>query len=157
MLIKLNFSNIYKNMTCSFCNDDEKKSRIFLENDFFYAMLGIQPIVIWHTLIIPKRCIKKIDELNNSEKIELFDFIDKVKNILQKTFSNDWFNYSWNEWSSAWQTVNHLHIHILPRKKWDNWIYEYEPRKFLYRPWSREKSPLKELIEINKIIKKNIS
>lgn len=45
----------------------------------------------------------------------------------------------------AGQTVPHFHLHIVPRKQGDAGILEYEPRKFLYRPGSREEGPEAEL------------
>jgi diadenosine tetraphosphate (Ap4A) HIT family hydrolase len=74
--------------------------------------------------------------------------IIRIKNALKKSFDADGFNVAWNEGVSAGQTVDHLHIHIVPRKAGDAGIYEYEPRKFLYRPGSRIKSPKRELREI---------
>jgi diadenosine tetraphosphate (Ap4A) HIT family hydrolase len=41
------------------------------------------------------------------------------KNILQKKYNPDSFNIGINNWPEAWQTIPHLHIHIIPRYKWD--------------------------------------
>jgi hypothetical protein len=45
---------------------------------------------------------------------------------------------------------------MLPRKEGDTGITEYDPRKFLYRPGSRETSPDKELISVSERIKKEL-
>ncbi len=41
-----------------------------------------------------------------------------------------------------------LHIHVVPRTPGDEGIAEYEPRRFLYRPGSREDLPEAELAAI---------
>ena len=61
-----------------------------------------------------------------------------------------------NEGISAGQDVPHVHLHMVPRKKGDAGIYEYEPRKFLYRPGSREKTPEDELKKIVEQIQKSL-
>ena len=73
-----------------------------------------------------------------------------------KVFNAEGFNYAWNEGVLSGQTVNHLHLHILPRIKNDTGITKYEPRKFLYRPGIRPTSPEQELIEIASLIKNNL-
>src|SRR3989344_972206 len=61
-----------------------------------------------------------------------------------------------NDEKKAGQSVPHFHLHIIPRKEGDAGIYEYEPRKFLYRPGERKESPEAELQEVSELIKKNI-
>jgi diadenosine tetraphosphate (Ap4A) HIT family hydrolase len=56
----------------------------------------------------------------------------------------------------AGQSVPHFHLHIVPRKQGDEGITEYEPRKFLYRPGSRETTPEEELRAVAEQIKKAI-
>jgi len=73
-----------------------------------------------------------------------------------KAFAAEGFNYAWNEELVAGQTVPHLHLHMLPRKKGDSGIVDYEPRKFLYRPGERSDSPDQELIKVTELIKKNL-
>jgi diadenosine tetraphosphate (Ap4A) HIT family hydrolase len=67
------------------------------------------------------------------------------------------FHQAWNEGKVAGQSVPHFHLHVVPRKQGDEGITEYEPRKFLYRPGSREETPSQELESIAKQIKEKIS
>jgi diadenosine tetraphosphate (Ap4A) HIT family hydrolase len=75
---------------------------------------------------------------------------------LARSFGAEGFNFAWNDGKLAGQSVPHFHLHVLPRKTGDQGIYEYEPRKFLYRPGERDASPETELIEVASIIRKNI-
>lgn len=143
-------------MNCSFCEDKDTEERVIIENEFAKAFLGHQPIVPGHTLIIPKRCVPKFEDLTNDERNAIFDLMNKIKIGLTKTFGSEGFNHSWNENLIAGQTVPHFHLHIVPRKKDDKGIYEYEPRKFLYRPGSRANSSQEELFEVAQMIRNNL-
>ena len=87
----------------------------------------------------------------------LSDVVIRLKNGLRKTFQAEGFNIAWNEGKMAGQAIDHLHIHVVPRKTGDAGIYEYEPRKFLYRPGSRNESPRQELQEVAELIKKSLA
>ena len=114
------------------------------------------PIVPGHILICPVRHVVKIDFLSDEELYVIRNCIVRLKNSLKKAFDAEGFNIAWNEGPAVGQAVEHLHIHIVPRKAGDAGIYGYDPRKFLYRPGSREKSPEQELQKVAKLIKENI-
>ena len=130
-------------MYCAFCENKENGERIFIDNELANAFLTTQPIVPGHTLVVPKRCVSKFEDLTIGERNAVFELMNKVKIALKKTFNCEGFNHAWNEDSVAGQAVPHFHLHIVPRKKGDKGICEYEPRKFIYRPGSRENSPQK--------------
>jgi len=143
-------------MSCAFCKNLNIKNRTIVENDLAKAFVGMQPIVPGHTLVIPKRCVAKFNELTSEEIKAIFDIMDKVKTALQKTFKCEGFNHAWNENLISGQTVPHFHLHIVPRRQGDEGIYEYEPRKFLYRSGSRANSEQEELSEVAELIKSNL-
>lgn len=132
----------------------EIKNRLIFENDLVFAFPSNMPIVPGHILICPKRIVATINKLTIQELLAIFDLQNKLKNALRKTFDPQGYNYAWNKGVLAGQTVNHLHLHILPRKEGVAGVTQYEPRKFLYRNGERSISPEKELIEIAKLIKR---
>ena len=144
-------------MNCPFCEIEKEKSRIIFRDDVVMAFPTIIPITPGHTLICPTRHVSKIDELLDTELIEIKKIILRLKKSLEKSFNVEGFNIAWNEGEMAGQAVEHLHIHIVPRKIGDKGIYGYDPRKFLYRPGSREESPIKELEEVANIVRKNLN
>src|SRR3989344_3111369 len=139
-------------MKCAFCESPEIKKRTIVENDLVFAFPTNIPVVPGHLLICPKRHAAIVEELEAEELLAMVDIKNKLKKALIAVFNAEGFNYAWNEGEVAGQSVPHLHLHILPRKKGDSGIYEYEPRKFLYRPGSREKTPQDELLAISKLI-----
>ena len=139
---------------CPYCEIPEIRNREIIRNKFAWAFPTNIPIVPGHILVAPIRCVATFEELTQEEIVAIFDLREKLKKALVKVFKAEGFNYAWNEGKLAGQSVPHFHLHILPRKEGDTGITEYEPRKFLYRPGSREESPESELKAVSELIKK---
>ena len=152
---KLHSSILNKN-SCVFCTNKDIQKRKITENSLAWVFPTNIPIVPGHLLVCPKRCVATFEELSKKEKDSLFELLETTKKVLKKTFGAEGFNIAWNEGSLFGQSVPHLHIHVLPRKNGDTGIIKYDPRKFLYRPGSREETPEKELNVVVKLIKKNL-
>lgn len=105
---------------CLFCDrNNPEEHTIIDENDLFYARWDNFPVSDGHAEIVPKRHIKSLFELTNNELIQLFDLLKKIKDIIQNEHNPDAFNIGVNEGEEAGRTVNHLHVHIIPRYKGD--------------------------------------
>ncbi len=141
---------------CVYCTKTEVKNRKITENNLAFVFPTNIPIVSGHVLIVPKRCIARYSDLTQKEKEAIEELRIKIIKALEKTFNAQGFNYAWNENEVAGQGVPHFHLHVVPRKKGDRGITEYEPRKFLYRPGSRKTTPEKELQEVCNMIKKYV-
>lgn len=133
---------------CVYCTNPEVKARTIIKNALAFAFPTYIPITPGHILICPIRCVKTASELSTDELLAIFDLRKKLSVALTKAFDTDGYNYAWNEGESAGQDVPHFHLHMVPRKEGDTGIYGHEPRKFLYRPGSREKTPEDELRKI---------
>lgn len=144
------------NSTCPFCDEMSLQNRLIKENELAKAFLTNIPIVPGHTLIIPKRHVMKFSELSQDESKSIFELMNDICHALRAAFDTIGFNFAWNEGKAAGQSVPHFHLHIVPRKDNDEGIYEYDPRKYLYRPGSRAKSMEPELIEVSTLIKSNL-
>ncbi len=127
-----------KSKECEFCRLKDVQKRKIASNDLSWAFLTKTPITVGHSLVVPNRCVSKIADLKKEEWLSLLELVLKVQKNLEKILKIKDFNIAWNEGFNAGQTIPHLHIHIVPRKKGDSGIYNYEPRKFLYRPGKRE-------------------
>ena len=64
-------------------------------------------------VVSPKRCIEKFEELDNSEKIEIFEIVDKTISILRKQNVCERFNVIFEE-----KENHHFHVWIMPRHEW---------------------------------------
>jgi diadenosine tetraphosphate (Ap4A) HIT family hydrolase len=97
-----------------------------------------------------------LEELTSEEREAIFELAKILKTALKKVFGATGFNQAWNEGIDAGQSVPHFHLHLVPRKEGDTGITGYDPRKFLYRPGSREKTPDSELSAVVEFIKKSL-
>lgn len=142
---------------CAFCDNITDEDRSIIKNDLAWAFPTNIPIVPGHILVCPVRCVEKFEDLTKDEKEAIFDLAEKIKNSMEKTFGAEGFNQAWNENEVGDQAVPHFHLHILPRKEGDTGIYEYDPRKFLYRTsGDRKESPTEELVDVANLIRDNL-
>lgn len=141
---------------CVYCTLPEIKERTIVENQLARAFPTNIPITPGHVLVIPKRHVAKYDDLTTEEKLAIEELRIKLVVALKQLFQAEGFHFAWNENKVAGQSIPHFHLHIVPRKSGDEGITEYEPRKFLYRPGSRETSPESELQAIAEQIKQAI-
>ncbi len=140
-------------MPISFNDLEDIKNRIIIENDLAYAFPTNMPIVPGHILIVPKRQVEAIEKMTEDEIMAVLDLAEELKPALMELFGVTGFNHAWNEGKDAGQSIPHFHLHLIPRKPKDTGIHQYDPRKFLYRPGSREISPEKELHEVAELIR----
>lgn len=141
---------------CIFCNLAGLNDRLVYKDETVVSFPTNIPITPGHILICPVRHISRIDDISKEELLSIHELIKKTKQSIKKSLGAEGFNIAWNEGETAGQSINHLHIHIVPRKEGDSGVYGYEPRSFLYRPGSRDVSPDEELISIAKILKENL-
>ncbi len=102
-------------LKCWFCHLAREDKDFLLEDDDFLAKLDAAPATKGHAIIIPKKHITSIFELENDLFENLFNFIKQVKNIIEEKFHPDGYNIGINECQAAGQSINHLHIHLIPR------------------------------------------
>jgi diadenosine tetraphosphate (Ap4A) HIT family hydrolase len=109
-----------QNEYCLFCDkDNEEKHRLILENDLFYSRWDNFPVSNGHAEIVPKKHIVSFFELSDEEILQMHDLITKTKKIIFEKFNPDGYNVGLNEGHAAGRTINHLHIHIIPRYEGD--------------------------------------
>ena len=142
---------------CPFCEDAAVREREIIRTKFSWAAPTNIPIVPMHTLVLPQRHVSSIDALSQEEHEDIWTLISKLKAVFREKFGAEGFNIAINEGEHAGQNVAHLHVHLLPRREGDTGITEYEPRKFLYRPGSRESTPEEELRAVAEEIRASLN
>ncbi len=138
---------------CPFCTLPEIQQRKVAENDLAWAFPTNIPITPGHMLIAPKRCVARYEDMTPGEKAAVEELRVKIIGALKTLFKAEGFNIAWNDGKIAGQSVPHYHLHVVPRTPGDAGIYEFEPRKFLYRPGEREASPEDELREVAELVR----
>jgi diadenosine tetraphosphate (Ap4A) HIT family hydrolase len=134
---------------CVFCEPDELASASTIEKyEKFTLRLDPNPVSFGHILVIPNRHVEKFDELDEDELLNLGEAVTKSKklaeeksrikekysdisevkdlnsnrmidSIIREKEDPEGFNIGLNEGKAAGQTIDHLHIHVIPRYEGD--------------------------------------
>ena len=106
---------------CVFCAiaAHEIPSKVVYEDDRFIAFLDLTQTTIGHTLVVPKRHSKCIFDLNDEDAKEIMLVVKKVANKLKASLNPIGLNVVNNN-EKPLQSVDHFHIHLIPRYENDN-------------------------------------
>jgi ATP adenylyltransferase len=103
---------------CPFC--DIKKSQMLVENDLAFAITDGYPVVLFHTLVIPRRHVESYFDLSHEEREACHGLLVEMREKIQSLDPNvTGFNIGVNSGESAGQTIFHCHIHLIPRRAGD--------------------------------------
>lgn len=105
------------------------QSHYVAANDLAFAVRDRYPVSPGHTLVIPRRVIAQWWDASRQEQQAILDLVDTVRDdLLDDTTRGqtlpgqpkpDGFNVGFNAGDAAGQTVNHLHLHVIPRYQGD--------------------------------------
>ena len=125
---------------CIFCKIVEGSipSHKVFENENCYAFLDIFPANRGHTLVIPKNHVKDIHEADAKTYSDVAATAKHVADLLQRQLGSDGTTVFQMSREAGWQTVFHLHMHVIPR--WDN--------DGLHKPWDITPAQESDLLEV---------
>lgn len=103
-----------KCLICESINGYKKKINPYLIHEFKHSLfvIGDHQFFKGYSLILYKKHVRDITDLNPKIQTELFQEVMQAGKILQKTFSPYRLNYS-----CLGNLVEHIHWHIFPRYK----------------------------------------
>jgi len=102
-------------MECPFCNQKTISQQKIHETDTEYVLHNIRPANRGQCIVVPKRHVSNIRQLNDLELASLFITVKDISARLNANLKPSGFNYGFNEGAISGQTIEHLHFHILPR------------------------------------------
>lgn len=104
-------------MACPFCEINNERTRIIKSKKHVFVVLSNPRLMPGHLLIISKRHVEKISELDDNEKKELFDtIIEFQEKILSKLSMGCDIRQNYRPFLKQNNLkINHLHMHLLPR------------------------------------------
>ncbi len=111
------------------------------EDEICIAMLDINPATAGHTLILPKKHVQDLTEMDEELGGKLLMVAKKIGLLQKEKLGAAGFNVVQNNGAAAGQTVPHFHIHVIPR-------YEGGPELAAWRPTEPDKE------ELNVVLKK---
>jgi diadenosine tetraphosphate (Ap4A) HIT family hydrolase len=108
-------------MSCVFCAiaaGDAPAIRIH-EDDNYLAILDIRPFTRGHTLVIPKQHSVDLTDTPAETLAGMVAVGQRVAQAARATELADATNIGINDGRAAFQTVFHIHLHVLPRREGD--------------------------------------
>ncbi|MBN1157954.1 MAG: HIT domain-containing protein [Bacteroidales bacterium] len=105
-------------LQCPFCQPGIRRF-IYYKNNGYLAVVNIAPVLPGHSLVIPEHHKTTITSLDAKELQLFMQTAQKATFILMKAFGTDAFDWSVQEKPEAGQSIEHLHMHIVPRLKND--------------------------------------
>ncbi len=113
---------------CIFCKiiDGSIPSTVVYEDADFKAIMDISPAAKGHVLILPKKHCADLLSIDPDVASKALILASKIANAQKKAFNCDGINLLQNSGEAAWQSVFHLHIHLIPRYKDDKVMVPWE-------------------------------
>lgn len=113
---------------CIFCKiaNGEIPSKTLYEDERFRVILDLGPATRGHALILPKDHAANLYELPEDIAANVLVLAKNMAAQMTQKLGCDGFNLVQNNGEVAGQTVNHFHMHLIPRYLNDgqniNWI-----------------------------------
>lgn len=98
---------------CPFC--DIREERIVAKARHALAVEDQHPVSRGHTLVVPKVHTETLFTQSTYIQADVWSLVARVRSKLQSRFNPDGFNVGLNDGQAAGQTMEHAHIHIIPR------------------------------------------
>lgn len=104
---------------CIFCMIANKDipSKVAYEDDKIIAFHDLEPQAPVHVLLIPKKHISSMDEIQDEDAELLGYLMVKVKEIAGDLGLENGYRLVSNCGADGLQTVKHLHFHLLGKRK----------------------------------------
>lgn len=107
---------------CAFCaiaRGEDDSAEIVCEDRNWVAFFPLDPATPGHTLVIPRRHVADLWDVEPPLDAELMAAVIKVGRAVQSALQPEGMNLITSAGKTAEQTVFHLHLHIVPRWKRD--------------------------------------
>jgi histidine triad (HIT) family protein len=87
------------------------------EDDLVIAFLDINPFSTGHTLVVPKEAPRTLDKLSDESSGALGRVLPRISRAILSATGAEEFNIIQNNGPNAFQSVFHVHFHIIPKLK----------------------------------------
>lgn len=115
-------------MTCLFCSiiKGEVSASVVFEDKVSVAFLDHRPLFPGHCLLVPKSHVETLSELPKSLVAPVFENVQLLAQVVETALGAEGSFVAINNRVS--QSVPHLHVHVVPRKKGDGLKGFFWPR-----------------------------
>jgi diadenosine tetraphosphate (Ap4A) HIT family hydrolase len=102
---------------CPFCHP--ALYAVVYSTPSFLAIYNASPIVRGHTLVVPRAHMPSIFQLDSSGLQQFMSFAALVTQTVLRAYNYKSFDWLLQEGPAAGQSVEHLHLHVIPRTEGD--------------------------------------
>lgn len=115
-------------MTCAFCEilAGDRWAELVLDEPLVAAFLDHRPLFPGHVLVVPRRHIPTIEDVEPELMGPLFDAAGRTSAAVRRAVGADGTFVAANNRVS--QSVPHLHFHVVPRRRGDGLRGFFWPR-----------------------------
>jgi ATP adenylyltransferase len=101
---------------CDLINRDSSVVNLTVfEDDLFNAVVNLYPYNPGHLMIFPRRHLVDVREYSEEEALRLHSLTSFFLEILDSTHHPAAYNIGYNMGYNAGASINHLHLHVIPR------------------------------------------
>jgi histidine triad (HIT) family protein len=102
---------------CIFCKivAGELPSEIVQEDEHTIAFMDISPWTRGHALVIPRRHSRNLYDIEDDDLAQVASAAKRLAQRMRDVLDCDGVNLLNSSEPSAWQTVFHTHVHVIPR------------------------------------------
>jgi len=105
-----------KCILCSIINKDERVISLEVKRfKNFLICANLYPFNVGHILIVPVRHIESVKSLSDEEALQLHYLTNESIDVLTELYSPGGFNVGYNIGSCSGASIEHLHMHVVPR------------------------------------------
>ena len=108
-------------MPCLICDIVQHRipSHVVYEDEDTVAFLDIRPVARGHTLLVPRAHAARVEDLTQSQSEALFRALHAVLAPIREAVNADATTIGVNNGPGSGQEIQHVHIHIIPRRRGD--------------------------------------
>jgi histidine triad (HIT) family protein len=89
------------------------------EDEFVYAFMDAGQVNPGHVLVATKKPYETLMDADEDSAAAMMRAANKIAKAIQKAFQPDGITVLQSNKPAGWQTVPHLHLHVLPRYEGD--------------------------------------
>ncbi len=99
--------------SCALCTLPAE--RILGENEYAVWIADLHPVSPGHSLIVSKRHVESFFETPAAERDAILSLLDRAREHVSRNRAPSGYNIGINEGPAAGSSVEHLHVHLIPR------------------------------------------
>jgi histidine triad (HIT) family protein len=113
-------------LPCVFCSilAGDSQASIVSEDALTVAFLDIRPITRGHTLVVPRRHRPRLGDLDHREAAAMWRAAMRICGAAHEALQASGANVLLADGTSAGQEVDHVHLHVIPRYRPDELVFE---------------------------------